>query len=381
MFRFIKNIIVLVFFITLPLLAKYHYSSPQEREQYISWIQRFLDGSLEQGVQRAKQEITQLTPEKLMTRIHQGAEQFQQVANCGKTETLEVKEGASSAIYRWVDDEGQVHFSDQDPGKLRNSEKLAVHYPDRKRYFSLKLIEDTTSLPAFTRDKVSADVRQIYRILSREMQLDHLRQVMLNVRVIETQQAFQEYKSRVAPQISTNSGFYTSKDNEAVVFQGQNPEAMRAVVRHEASHVIVAGLYGFTPVWFNEGLAEYFEYLEISGQLRQISPVPHHLAYLKNSLSSGSLMALKDYIALSLQQWYGGNLEANYAQAWSMVYFLMSHRDGKQLLRGMMNSMAENYCWQFSSTEYLEQHYPGGLAGLEQQWLNWLSREVKPHRY
>lgn len=379
--RFIKNIIVLVFFISLPLLAKYYYSDPQERERYISWIRSYLDGSLEQKVQRAKTEIQQLVPEKLMTRIDEGAEQFQQVANCGKTKTLDVKEGADRAIYRWVDDQGQVHFSDQEPGKLRNSDKLSIHYPERKRYFSLKLIEDTNSLPAFIRDKVSADVRQIYGILSRDMELDHLRQVMLNVRVIETQQAFQEYKSRVAPQINTNSGFYTSKDNEAVVFQGSDPEAMRAVVRHEATHVIVAGLYGYTPVWFNEGLAEYFEYLEISGQLRQISPVQHHLSYLQGSLASNNLMALKDYIELTPQQWYGGDLKNNYALAWSMVYFLMSHREGKQLLQGMMNSLAENYCWQFSSTQYLEQHYPGGLTALDRQWREWLLREVKPHRY
>lgn len=381
MLRFIKNILVLFFLLTLPVLALLYYAEPEDRARYIAWIRHQLDLPLSESVERAKQEVAQVTPERLLAKFNESAEGFQQIANCGKTETLAIEDEASDRIYRWVDAEGRVHFSDKEPGELANSEQMSVHYPSRKRYFNLKIIENTLSLPAFTRDKVSADVRQIYGILSRDMQLDHLRQVMLNVRIIETQEAFQAYRAEVAPQISTNSGFYTSKDNEAVVFQGEDEEGMLAVVRHEATHVIVAGLYGYSPVWFNEGLAEYFEYMQISGQLRQVQPVLHHLTHLRERLSAGGLPSLQQYVQLKPAQWYGGDLREHYALAWSLVYFLMSNSEGKQLLQKIMAQLAENYCWQFSSDQFIEENYPGGFAALESNWRDWLQQEPVPHRY
>ena len=381
LFRLIKNILVLAFLLILPLAVKFYYSSPEQRAYYIAWLQQRSDMPLLESVARVRQEIEQVTAEQLMARFNQSAEGFQQIATCGKTETLAVEEASSSKVYRWVDEAGQVHFSDKEPGKLVNTEQMSVHYPNRKRYFNLKLIEDNASLPAFTRDKVSADMRQIYGILSRDMQLDHLRQVMLNVRLIDSQEAFQAYRAEVAPQISTNSGFYTSKHNEAVVFQSDNEQQTLAVVRHEATHVIVAGLYGYTPVWFNEGLAEYFEHMHISGQLRQVEPVTFHVEHLRQLVNGGQLMPWRDYIQLKPDQWYSGNLQNHYAQAWALVYFLMSEDTGKQLLQGMMNQLAENFCWQFSSVDYIEQSYPGGLAGLEADWRKWLEQEPQPHRY
>jgi len=379
--RIIKNILVLVFILTLPLLAKYYYSSPEERARYIAYIQERWDMPLAESVARVRKEVGQVIPDKLQAKFNQSAEGFQQIANCGKTETLAIAEESASKVYRWVDASGQVHFSDQEPGELVNSEQMSVHYPNRKRYFTLKLVDGAATLPAFTRDKISADMRQIYGILSRDMQLDHLRQVQLNLRFIENQEAFQAYRATVAPQIATNSGFYTSKNNEAVVFQGENEQQMLAVVRHEATHVIVAGLYGYSPVWFNEGLAEYFEQMQVRGQLRQIEPVGYHLAHLRKLADHGQLMPWRDYLQLKPEQWYGGRLEDNYAQAWALVYFLMSNDSGKQLLQTMMAQLAENYCWQFSSIDFIEQDYPGGLASLEVDWRRWLMQEPQPHRY
>lgn len=59
----------------------------------------------------------------------------------------------------------------------------------------------------------------------------------------------------------------------------------------------------------------------------------------------------------------------------------MSDENGKELLREMMNRLAENYCWQFTSAEYIDRSYPGGLAALERYWREWLQREPSPHRY
>mgnify|MGYP002713164493 CR=1 FL=1 len=276
MLRWLTNTLVLAFILVLPLAAKFYFADPAERAFYLSWLKQQWHRPVAESVTQVIAEVKQAAPEPLIPKFKASIEGFQQLAGCGKTQTLAITEENSGSIYRWVDDKGRVHFSDKEPGAQVNSEQMSVHYQNKKRYFNLEIIEDTSSLPAFTRDKVSADVRQIYGILSRDMALDHLRRVLLNVRIIESQDAFQDYRAKVAPQISTKSGFYIGKGNEAVIFQGDNDERMLAVVRHEATHVIVAGLYGYSPVWFNEGLAEYFEHMQLSGQLRQVQPVGYH---------------------------------------------------------------------------------------------------------
>jgi len=59
----------------------------------------------------------------------------------------------------------------------------------------------------------------------------------------------------------------------------------------------------------------------------------------------------------------------------------MSEEAGKLLLQGMMDQLAENYCWQFASIDFVEQRYPGGLAALDADWHRWLAQNPQPHRY
>jgi len=354
---------------------------PEERPKMIAWAKNYFFKTIDQTVTQITSEIENVAPAELLQGVRSG-EAFQQIASCGKTKTSALEKSTSAEIYRWTDESGQVHFSDAKPGATRNTDVMTVNYQDRKQYFNLKLVEDSQNLPAFTRDKVSAEVRQVYRILSGDLQLEHLRKVFLNVRIIGTQASFQEYKAQVAPQIRTNSGFYTSQNNEAVVFQGNNSATMRAVIRHEATHVIMAGLYGVTPSWFNEGLAEYFEQLEISGQSRQVDAVDYHWAHLQNRHQQGDLMPLQEYVNLPPQQWYNGNLQDNYSLAWSVVFFLMEKPEGKRFLKGMMNDMAEDYCWSTPGSEYFDANYPGGFKAFEERWATWLEGEIpKPHRY
>lgn len=384
MLKLIRLLFLLSLIVVVALTGALFTTPPEDRPAMIAWAKKFVAEKLGYNVAQIKNEVESVVPDQLLEtfgNIRTG-ETFQQVASCGKTKTAALGKSTSSEIYRWTDENGKVHFSDAKPGDTRNSKVMSVSYPDRKQYFKLKVIEDTETLPAFTRDKVNAEVRQVYRILSRNLELEHLRKVFLNVRIIGTQADFQKYRQQMAPQLRTNSGFYTSENNEAVVFQGNDPEVMRAVIRHEATHVIMAGLYGATPSWFNEGLAEYFEQLQVSGQTRQIEPVDYHWVHLQQRQKLGQLMPLRDYINLSPQRWYSGDLQDHYGMGWSLIYYLMSEPEGKRFLKEMMNKMAENYCWSTPGSEYFDDRYPGGFKAFEAGWKNWLAKsEPNAHRY
>jgi len=384
MFKLIRFIFLLIIVAGAGLTGALYSVPAEERPQMIAEVKAYVWKHFGGTITQVKQEIEQVAPAEVVQSLKsfESGEAFQQVASCGKTQTTALEKSTSSEIYRWTDENGKVHFSDAKPGDTRNSEVMSVSYPDRKQYFKLKMTLDTASLPVFTRDKVNAEVRQVYRILSRDLDLEHLRKVFLNVRIIGTQADFQSYRQQRAPQLRTNSGFYTSDNNEAVVFQGNNPDMMRAVIRHEATHVMMAGLYGATPSWFNEGLAEYFEQLQLSGQARQVGPVRYHWEYLQQRMGDGQLMPLLDYINQPPQRWYNGNLRDNYGMGWSLIYYLMSDPEGKVFLKGMMNDMAENYCWSAPGSEYFNDHYPGGFKAFEAGWKGWLARSLPdPHRY
>lgn len=384
MFKLIRFVFLLIIVAGAGLTGAIYSVPAEERPQMIADMKAYVWQRFGGTLTQVKQGIEQVAPVAVVQSLKsfESGETFQQVASCGKTQTTALEKSTSSDIYRWTDENGAVHFSDAKPGDTRNKQVMSVSYPDRKQYFKLKMILDTVNLPAFTRDKVNAEVEQVYRILSRDLDIEHLRKVFLNVRIIGTQADFQRYRQQRAPQLRTNSGFYTSDNNEAVVFQGNNPDTMRAVIRHEATHVIMAGLYGATPSWFNEGLAEYFEQLRVSGQARRISPVDYHWAHLQKRQQRRQLMSLQEYVNLKPQQWYGGNLKDNYGMAWSLVYFLMTDPQGKRFLKEMMNDMAQDYCWSTPGSEYFNAHYPGGFVAFEADWKAWLAKSLpEAHRY
>ncbi len=381
MFRLIKNFVILAFVVLSTALAYAIYAGVIDKDSVMDWFQSLRGSTVAQPQEPPGTEQPIPDPQHFFSQLTEGIEGFQRLVNCAPTTTFAVEEGRNTQIYRWKDQDGQIHFSDQEPGELLNSEQMAIHFPDRKAYFKLELVQDTRRQTPFARDRISAEVRQIYGIMAKDLSLDHLRQVSLKVRIIETQEDFQAYRQRIAPQLNTNTGFYSSEYNEAVVFQGTNPDRMHGVIRHEATHVIVAGLYGYTPVWFNEGLAEYFEHMEVQGQMRTVSPVFRHLEILRAGQQNGALMDLRDFMQLNPQQWYQQKIDEKYALAWSLIYFLLSDEQGVLVLKETMNQLAKHYCWKFSSVEYLEQFYPGGFDTFVANWQAWLLTAPQPHRY
>jgi len=378
--RLIKYLIIALLLFSLPILSRLYIAEPQERDFYLDWMKQQLKPVLD-ATGLLKVEMENITAEEIAGHIRAGSEQLQHIAACGRTKTTEITPTKGADIFQWQDELGNTHFSDQRPDNA-DVDDLSALYVSGKQYFNLSITEDTSHLPPFVRDQLSADVQQIYGILSKDLGLDHLRQVFINLRIIETQTDFQKYKNKVAPQVRTKTGFYSSKNNEAVVFQGNNTERMRAVIRHESSHVITAGLYGYTPVWLNEGLAEYFETLQLSGQAREIKPVAHHLKHLRNKLARGQLIPVSHYLKIAPAQWYKDDIEGHYAMAWSMVYFLMSSKEGQDFLQSILDQLAINFCSGLRGSDFFSEHYSGGMVRFEAQWRSWLtSGDPTVHRF
>ncbi|WP_163836231.1 DUF1570 domain-containing protein [Spartinivicinus ruber] len=287
----------------------------------------------------------------------------------------------TSRIYKWVDKNGKVHFTDKAPQQQKSTD-LSAEYTRKAQYFRLTVEQQGSSLPILMKDKLTTDTQKVFQIMTNSLSLADLRQVTLTIKVFDQLEQFSHYRSKVAPTLKTNSGFYNPKLNIAAVMRQRNDQHTYAVARHEATHVIIAGLFGYIPSWFTEGLAEYFEQMELSGQLATIKPNQGWLRLLARRQQQNQLMSLDQYFSFEGKNWYEQDSATMYATAWSVIYFLMDQPDTQQLLSKYMKTLSENKCQPIDAKAFFTQYYPGGLTALDQHWKIWLKEgNIALHRY
>ncbi len=291
---------------------------------------------------------------------------------CVKTTTRSINDVDKTSIFRWTDENGQVHFSDSRP-KQQTSQDMTTHYASAKQYFRMKLESPEQGVPTLLGEQLQRDVNAIYSFLSDRLSPSYLRQVDLNLKVFNTASGFEDYRKIHAPSLNSVAGFYTSRNNEAVVMQQRHDQQTRAIARHEATHVINAGLFGRSPIWFNEGIAEYFESYSYAELKNRITPAKrYHLNHLTALLEHNQLPTLQDYLQLSEKEWRAREQQTMYGMAWSVMFVLLEHQAGEQFVAKLMAQMAEHPCQAIDPIAFWQQHYPGGLTAFEHKWRTML---------
>jgi hypothetical protein len=239
-----------------------------------------------------------------------------------------------------------------------------------KQDFTYEIIADGVSLPIDFQGQLAAGSKRMYDTWHFFLGEQQLRQSRIRLRMIGGPGRFDAYYANVAVHPAQVSGFYTMHNNEAVVkFNAADPRRNLAVTFHEISHLITAAHLGPTPVWLTEGLAEYFETMQVKGQSGAIHPNWDHIKRLQMTPPP----TLRGYLATDRTQWYGAQIHRNYAIAWSLVHFLLREAPAMYALRGVVKQARENFCKPFSAVSALEKAYPGGIARLEADWRKWLA--------
>ena len=285
-----------------------------------------------------------------------------------------------SQIYKWTDENGRVHFSDRAPESLKTAEALedlSQKYQSKAQYFRVKIDVLGKQVPAWTQDRLAGSTRQIFTILSDQLNIKELRQVGLNVKVFDNRWAYQGFADKAIGGVGKwSAGFYHSGINTAAVLHQGRDEFTHQVALHESTHVIMAGLFGRMPTWFTEGMSEYFEHLKITGQGKTVHPDRQQMALLQNR----SLPYLGSWFS-RVEGWYEDDQRTmNYAIAWSVVHFLMQKEERRKLLSGYMKAMGKDLCHSVHAVGYFSQSYPGGIEQMSNDWQSWV-RSGKARRH
>ena len=154
---------------------------------------------------------------------------------------------------------------------------------------------------------------------------------------------------------------YENVDGEA----GTGKANSRIVLYHEAFHQFIFYSAGsFSPhSWFNEGHGDYFSGAKISGgKVKLIKPSPWRVDTAKQMIERGRTVPWEEIIRWSQREFYGQNDRKqsgglNYAQGWSMIYFLRESKEAKR--HEVWSGILDRYF------ETLRDDYNAGLAELE----------------
>lgn len=129
--------------------------------------------------------------------------------------------------------------------------------------------------------------------------------------------------------LDAGSGFafaYFSASKRELVCHLSSPQSLIQVLKtlaHEGFHQFLGYYVPNPPIWLNEGLAEYFEGMDPTKKLVDSRETINRdaLVRIKAYISQGVTLPLKRFLYMNQQEFYF-NPSLNYAQGWSVIYFL-----------------------------------------------------------
>jgi|GEM_PF-4864744 len=289
------------------------------------------------------------------------------LAVCDKSTPTSVKqEKRKKQIYSWTDDSGQVHFTDSAKHNGQNDLRL-TEYQEPDYAFELTVRSTGGRLPLAYRDKITAAIKKVSEIYEIYLPASGVQPVEVDLTLATTKASYRRLQNQYAPTLGPSQGFYVPAYNMAAVWHQTDKQAYVTSV-HETVHVLNASLFGPTPRWFNEGLAEYFEGIQMSGYAAKIPAREWKRAFSGKSVSLDTLFRAKQ------ETWAGSQQAVLYAQSHSLIHFLMSTPKGKHTIKALLAHMVQTRC-EPSDMGLVLNEYPGGLNRLQNDWLAWMNNE------
>ncbi|QQS40552.1 MAG: tetratricopeptide repeat protein [Acidobacteriota bacterium] len=170
--------------------------------------------------------------------------------------------------------------------------------------------------------------REAFKLLFPEVRFDAT--IPTNVVVFRDKASYRPFKPKKddgTPDEDLAGFFQPGEDVNYITFSVDRPEAETfGIVFHEYVHFLVDAQFGKSqvPAWFNEGLAEYYQTIEILEGRKIVlgKPQNDHLRLLR----SAELIPLEQFFSVdnySLQRHDSESRGYFYAQAWALMHYLM----------------------------------------------------------
>jgi len=183
--------------------------------------------------------------------------------------------------------------------------------------------------------------------------------------IFNTQIEFLSYALSQGKDAGNIGGYFDGRAKKIVMYRDKNNNFL-SLCYHELSHLFIRKKMRSPPTWLNEGLACYFESMEISAKTIKIKKNSRYIARLK-TLSANRDVSIANFITWNNCKFvqmlsYDGY---GYAVAYGIVWLLF--QTDEHILISMMRDMRDG----LSSADAFNQYYPGGLVQFESDFFTY----------
>lgn len=205
--------------------------------------------------------------------------------------------------------------------------------PKKEPWIELRTANFTlySNAPEKTVRRIGADLEQLRDALSKLVP-----ELMLNspsptyIFVFKDAESFKPYLHNREGQPLQSGGYFLARQfaNYVAIYvyaiYNDQYRGERLTIYHEYIHYVLRNNYASLPLWFHEGLAEYYSTFKVGKDEALVGlPIPEHILWLRQNplISLESLFAVdensRDYNEASRRSGF-------YAQSWVLVHYLIS---------------------------------------------------------
>jgi len=289
---------------------------------------------------------------------------------------------SSAAVYRWVDERGQVHFSDRP--LAADAETVTLKNTTRDwQPLDIDVIQQGSlqhQAQVLDISRISRDVNNVYRFYKEVIYFDFYRQVPVKIHLLPGRAEYLQFVAGyMGVDASQSLGIYIPPLHEIAVYLHEEEygglQSTYATIRHEASHAILHSVAERLPLWLHEGMSEQMETLSDDNGRLLIRTHPRNRYQLLQM--KGKAQDVLTFTEIPGDRWQRDNVKdgMNQAMAGQLAYMLLSTGYGRSLITRLL----QDYRRGVNKRSYylLDEHYVGGRQALQIHWQRWLKDGMK----
>jgi hypothetical protein len=186
------------------------------------------------------------------------------------------------------------------------------------------------------------------------------------VRVCKTRELYNSYGGP-----PSTGGYWSSNDEELVLFDDKQVLGRNSTwgtLNHEAFHQYIYYFFGnLAPhSWYNEGHGDFFGGYEYKHKKFELTRYEKRIRTIQQAIRGDEHAPLKEIVRYTQAEYYAGDsVFNNYAQGWSMIYFLRMGKENARCWNDDWDSILDTYLEVLVKTGDLDKAVDEAYAGVD----------------
>lgn len=281
---------------------------------------------------------------------------------------------ALAEIYKWVDENGKVHFSDR---KNNAVEQEVVNVKPRASNwsrFDIQIEAVDVELSAAEHQQIEDGVNNVYEFFDRVMFFDMYKTVPVNILIFKDAAQYRKHLASMGNGwLMASYGVYIHATQQIIVYVQEDRARTFETIKHEVSHAVLNSLVPYAPAWLHEGLAEQMEMLERDTEGLYFARHAENSWLVDQARKDGHLADIDKFLKLPSDKFRHSDLSGRSyvrAQASQFLSFLLAKPTRRNFLVRLMHNF--NRGDRTLSYYLVNDNYIGGVRVLASDWRTWL---------